>query len=75
MLKKLLFYLYQFQRYEFFLNLKMLSDSKLQFREKRMQSLLIQIEILSSACVVYLKFMEITKVKRPHEVIFNKLNA
>ena len=62
MLKKL-FYLYRFQRYEF------------QFREKRMQSLLIQIEILSSACVVYLEFMGTTKAKRPNEVIFSKLNA
>ena len=37
------------------MNFLMLSYSKLHFREKRMQSLLIQIEILSSACVVYLE--------------------
>ena len=49
----------------------MLSYSKLQFREKHMQSLLIQIEILSSACVVYLEFVGTTKAaKRPNEVIF-----
>ena len=53
----------------------MLSHSKLQFREKRMQSLLIQIEILSSACVVYLEFVGTSKAKRPNEVIFRKLNA
>ena len=57
------------------MNFLMLSYSKLQFREKRMQSLLIQIEILSSACVVYLEFMGTTKAKRPNEVIFRKLNA
>ena len=47
----------------------MLSYSKLQFREKRVQSLLIQIEILSSACVVYLESMGTTKAKRPNEVV------
>ena len=54
----------------------MLSYSKLQFRENRMQSWLIQIEILSSACVVvYLEFAGTTKAKRPNEVIFRKLSA
>ena len=57
------------------MNFLMLSYSKLQFREKRMQSLLIQIEILSSACVVYLEFMGTNTAKRPNEVIFRKLNA
>ena len=57
------------------MNLLMLSYSKLQLRGKRMQSLLIQIEILSSACVVYLEFMGTTKAKHPNEVIFRKLNA
>jgi len=57
------------------MNLLMLSYSKLQLRGKRMQSLLIQIEILSSACVVYREFMRTTKAKRPNEVIFRKLNA
>ena len=42
------------------MNFLMLSYSKLQFREKSMQSLLIQIELLSSACVVYFEFMGIT---------------
>ena len=51
------------------MNFLMLSYSKLQFREKRMQSLLIQIGLLSSACVVYLEFMGTTKAKRPNEVI------
>ena len=57
------------------MNFVMLSYSKLQFREKRMQSWLIQIKILSSACVVYLEFVGTIKAKRPNEVIFRKLNA
>ena len=57
------------------MNFLMLSYSKLQFREKRMQSLLIQIEILSSPCVAYLEFMGTAKAKRPNEVIFSKLYA
>ena len=58
------------------MNFLMLSYSKLQFREKPMQSWLIQIEILSSACVVvYLEFVGTTKAKRPNEVIFRKLSA
>jgi len=46
MLEKLLFYLHGFQRYEFY-NVILLRSTL--FREKRMQRLLIQIEILSSA--------------------------
>ena len=57
------------------MNFLMLSYSKLQFREKRMRSLLIQIEILSSAYVVYLEFMGTTKAKRPNEVIFSKFHV
>ena len=57
------------------MNFLMLSYSKLQFREKRMQSWLIQIEILSSARVVYLEFVGTTKAKRTNEVIVRKLNA
>jgi len=40
-----------------------------------MQSLLIQIEILCSSCAFDLKFLGITKAKRPNEAIFSKLNA
>ena len=57
------------------MNFLMLSYSKLQFREKRVQSWLIQIEILSSACVVYLEVVGTATAKRPNEVIFRKLNA
>ena len=57
------------------MNFLMLSYSKLQFQEKRMQSWLIQIEILSSACVVYLEFVGTIKAKRPNEVVFRKLDA
>ena len=42
----------------------------LQFWEKLIQSLLTQIEILSSACVFNLKFLGTTKAKRQNEVIF-----
>jgi len=40
-----------------------------------MQSLLTQIEILSSICVFNLKFLGITNAKRSNEAIFSKLNA
>ena len=48
------------------MNLIMLSYLDIQFREKRMHNLLIQIEILSSACVLNLEFMGITKEERPN---------
>jgi len=48
MLKKLLFYLHGFQRYEIY-NVILLGST---ISRKRMQSLLIQIEILSNACVI-----------------------
>jgi len=53
----------------------MLFYSEVQFREKRLQSLLIYTEILGSACVFNLKFFGTTKAKRPDEAIFSKLNA
>jgi len=40
-----------------------------------MQSILIQIEIRSSACVFNLECIRITNAKRPIEAIFSKLNA
>ena len=51
------------------MNFIMLFYSDCQFREKRMQSLFIQIEILSSV-LFNLKFLDITKAKRPNEAIF-----
>ena len=53
----------------------MLLYSEAQFRVKRMQCLLIQIEILSNACVLNLGLMGITKAKSPNEAIFSKVNA
>ena len=58
-----------------YMNFIMLSYSEVQFREKRIQSLLIQIEILNSACLFNLEFMGVTKAKRPNEAICSKLNA
>jgi len=40
-----------------------------------MQSLLVQMEILSSTCIFILEFLGITKAKRPNEAIFSKLNV
>ena len=57
------------------MNFIMLFYLEVQFREKRMQSLLIQIEILSSACVFNLKFLQITKAKRPNKATISKLKA
>jgi len=45
------------------------------FREKRMQSLLIQIEILSISCAFNIEFMGITKAKCRNEATFSKLTA
>jgi len=53
----------------------MSSFSEEQFEEKRIQSLLMQIEIFSSACVFTFEFMGITKAKCRNEAIFWKLNA
>jgi len=55
------------------MNFIILSYSEVQFREKRIQSLLIQIEIPSS--VFNLEFVGITKAICPNEAIFSKLNA
>jgi len=46
-----------------------------EFREKRIQSLLMQIEIFSSACVITLEFVGTTKEKYRNKYIFRKLNA
>src|SRR6218665_2883807 len=45
------------------INFIMSSYSEVQLREKRVQSLLIQLEILSSACAFNLEFVGITKAK------------
>jgi len=57
------------------MNFIMLSYSEVQFREKRMQSLLMQIDIFSGACVFTLECMGITKANCRNEAIFSKLNA
>ena len=57
------------------MNFIMLFYSEVQFREKLMQSLLIQIKVLSSACVLNLKFLGITKATHQNEAIFSMLNA
>ena len=57
------------------MNFVMLSCSEVQFQEKCMQSLLIQIEILSNVCAFNLEFMGITVANRPNETIFSKLNT
>jgi len=57
------------------MNFLMLFYLEVQFQVKRMQSLLIQIEMLSNACVFKLKFFGTIKAKRPNEVIFSRLNA
>ena len=57
------------------MNFIMLFYSKVQFREKHLQSLLISIEILGSACVFNIKFLGTTKAKRQNEAVFNRPNA
>jgi len=57
------------------MNFIMLLYSEVQFREKRLQSLSIYLEILGSACVFSLTFLGTTKAKPLNEVIFSKLNA
>ena len=52
------------------MNFIMFFYSEVQFREKRLQSLLILLEILGSACVFNLKFWGTIKGKRPNEAIF-----
>jgi len=57
------------------MNFIMSSFSEVQFWEKRIQSLLIQIEIFSSTYVFTLEFVGTTKAKCRNEYIFWKLNA
>src|SRR6218665_1306521 len=53
------------------MNFVMLFYSEVRFREKRLQSLLISLKILGSACIFNLKFLGTTKAERPNEAIFS----
>ena len=72
MFEKLLFYLQGFQRSEFYSVMILLGST---ISRKTQANSLIQIEILSSACLFNLKFLGIAKAKCPNEAICSKLNA
>ena len=70
------FWLKYWRNYYFiFMSSRDMNFIMLSYSEKCMQSLLIPIEILSSACAFNLTFFGITKAKCPNKASFSKLNA
>ena len=71
MLKKLLFYLHGFQRYDFY-NVILLGSAI----SRKTLAKFIDINIIPWQCSVFnLKFLGTTKAKRRNEAHFSKLNA